>query len=236
MLAGIAGGCDGVVWDLGNSSDGAAGLDAPIQNDDNPDGAVTPPPPGTFTVAPGAPWPFCVNGQCSEPWLHCNTSPSTNAGLCVPCIHNNGNANAMQCSMDAPDSRLGVCDLMAGDLFENQCVECLDQHDCGDNEVCSAYQCVPVCLNGIACPRSANRCDNTRSICVACTSAGDCSMNESCNIETGRCVACASDGDCQQVFKPRCDIRDNTCVECLTSADCNGAVCDPQTQTCVASM
>jgi hypothetical protein len=238
ILVAFASGCDGVVWELDDTVDAAAPFDGATPNDnERGDGAMSFPP-DSFTVAPGAPWPFCVNGQCSEPWLHCETNANaTNAGLCVPCIHNgSNNNNAMQCPEDATESRLGVCDLMPGDPFENQCVECLDQHDCGDNEVCNAYQCVSVCLNGISCPKSsANTCDRTRSICIACSKADDCPSGESCNIDTGRCGDCASDGDCHQPSQPKCDVRDNACVECRTSADCNGAVCDPQTQMCVDS-
>jgi len=223
LLCGVAGGgCEGLVWNLGGTRDAAAGVDAAIAVDEHDDAAV--PPPDTSTVAQGAPWPLCVNGQCSQPWLHCDA----NAGLCVPCVHN---INSMQCPMDAPHTWLGVCDLVPGDPFEDQCVECLDSHDCGDNEVCNAYQCIPVCLNGMSCPGSRSMCDRTRSLCVSCFSPNDCQHGESCNSDTGAC-GCASDSDCQPP-EVKCDLRDNECVECLTSADCNGGVCDPQTQTCL---
>lgn len=215
--------CDGVVWTLpeGGMAPGAEGPSA----FDGSHGDAMPPPFDTSVLTPGDPWPSCVNGQCSEPWLHCNGTTN----LCVPCIHN---TNSTQCPTDAPYSWLTVCDLLAGDLFENQCVECVDQHDCGDNEVCEEYQCISVCQSGLSCPKtSANYCDRTRSICVACLSTSDCSMGQSCNTYTGRCGECASDADCP-AFRPRCDLRDNECVECITSADCSGAVCDPQTQTC----
>lgn len=100
------------------------------------------------------------------------------------------------CEGDTP-----VCDAARG-----ACVQCLEQGDCDDGQVCA--------------PDGA---------CVQCTSDADCTDPAAayCNVEQGRCERCISDSVCARLGDtPACDEVSGRCVAC--TADTEAEQCGEQ--------
>ncbi len=181
----------------------------------NDSGAVGPSgPDADWPEGDGGPWGACVDDGCLA-GLHCNTS----SGQCVPCLEDT----------NCTDQTLTVCDLTPRDPFENFCVECVQDEDCGQDEECLTNQCVQSCSSGRDCKASAATCD--RDLCISCRQSSDCDKGKVCSGVTGRCGECTVDSDCPS-YKSRCDPRTNICERCLSNADCGGGFCDLLTESC----
>ena len=92
-----------------------------------------------------------------------------------------------QCSGDTPH-----CNQATG-----KCVECLDELQCSDGQVCKSGSCVPGC-------------SKTKPIC------GDAGL---CDTDTGQCSLCQQDSDCPDAKNPRCEAGSGKCVPCLPDND-----------------
>ena len=84
---------------------------------------------------------------------------------------------------------------------DGSCVQCVDNQQCGANQICDTY----------------------KKVCVQCTQKSDCPSGFTCN-QTGECEAtCTQKSDCAE--SKFCSTG-KKCVDCLADTDCaNGLVC-----------
>jgi hypothetical protein len=115
-----------------------------------------------------------------------------------------------------------VCDPLLG-----VCVGCLFDSDCGENEHCTDYGCVPFtpCDSSLDCVDSPDGliCSSTSGECVSCEIDADC-LDGDAHCAAGACVpfsACTNSLDCIETDgKPICDNSIGECVTCVSEADC----------------
>lgn len=164
----------------------------------------------------------------------------TRDGVCVECLTSaecTGNFGASRCGAEgrcAPCSSDNDCSLVGNernsclllDGGNNRCVECIDNDQCTNGEVCGtddsgdAYEC------------------------VECSSSADCTNPAASRCEANQCVACQVDDDCNGIDTTPgasgglalsvCDA--GACVECTgfrfdSCADGRNA-CDSATRQC----
>jgi len=111
---------------------------------------------------------------------------------------------------------------------DEDCVECEEDKDCPEGEVCEDNKCVD-CRSNWDCPEG-RACKDGK--CVDCTSKQDCFWFEVCDPETKRCVDCLEDGDCSE-DAPICNTETNKCVGCLEDTQCiEGEFCNPDSLEC----
>lgn len=128
---------------------------------------------------------------------------------------------------------ISFCDVATG-----QCVECLNDMQCGRGRICDEQNgnvCRFVCFNG-SCGRN-GVCDPAINACVDCLASTDCDNGEVCDLSDRTCVECLSDNDCAgSPSAPRCNTASNTCVGCTGDAECGaGRICEPNAQQCVST-
>lgn len=185
----------------------------------------------------------CLGGECT---VRCDSSGS---GLCPERLQS-CEANicrAIDC-LNEQECFPGFCQL--GDLpSENRCIQCRDEGDCENNELCidnicrecatdahcternpsgQEFYCVESrcarCRVDAHCPLGV--CDDS-GVCVECTDNSMCASGV-CNDR--RCVECNLASDCLSGFGCRFD---GVCRQCAVDGDCsNGLRCNSDTGIC----
>ena len=102
------------------------------------------------------------------------------------------------------------------------CVECLEASDCGANQGCVQWQCVPLvaCKSDADCSQPAPYCDPVRAVCVECYEDAQC--------DGGKCLnnACFAPCDNGCPEGAVCLEDQQICVQCIDDSGC------PDTQWC----
>jgi len=202
----------------------------------------------------------CVDGSCVDGIppcgaLICLPFDNPDGYICVECDNDTDCDDGLFCTgYDFCDN--GTCYSMGDpctlpngqpaafgpicDEENDQCVECLTDDNCTDNETpfCVANTCVECrdnedCSDPLFC-NGAEFCDNGTCMQGEPPCEGD---NETplCNEELDQCVECFTDRECDNET-PRCD--GVMCVECLDELDCAVGEdcvegwCEPQQSDC----
>ena len=79
-------------------------------------------------------------------------------------------------------------------------------------------------------------CDRRTQTCVGCLDESDCAVGEYCDPDSQECVTGCWDSDGCDDPTPHCDQGAHVCVACLLDEHCDGAVCDPDTLSCVGCL
>jgi Cys-rich repeat protein len=167
-------------------------------------------------VGPPTPEPCSISEPCAD-GLVCA------AGTCVaPCSDDSCGAT-------------GFCDENTG-----TCVQCRDNVDCPDGQVCNAFtrECtsdVAGCTGDQDCDRGL--CDTARGACVDCLDDGDCGDGQVCDTLTRSCITrqgCTSDFNCSGAT-PVCETNTAVCVQCFADVHCASGTCDTISRTCLAA-
>ena len=117
-----------------------------------------------------------------------------------------------------------------------QCVECLENSDCGEGYECAYNRCefIPLCLDDSGCDEGYHCIDE---VCIRdpnyCLDSNFCQTGYICQEHV--CVQspnyCTNDGDCEDGY---CLMRTNTCYECMADFQCEPEFsCIEGTRTCV---
>jgi Cys-rich repeat protein len=167
-------------------------------------------------VGPPTPGPCSISEPCAD-GLVCAD------GACVaPCTADSCGA-------------AGFCDDNTG-----TCVQCRDNTDCPDGEVCNAFtrECtsaVAGCTGDQDCDRGF--CDTGSGACVDCLDDGDCGEAQVCDTLTRSCITqqgCTSDFNCSGTT-PVCETNSAVCVQCFADVHCASGTCDTISRTCLAA-
>ena len=93
-----------------------------------------------------------------------------------------------------------------------------------------------VCATDEDCASLGQYCDIPTSLCEACTTNAQCSLEATlptCDVATKACRACATHEDCVgAVGGALCDVDSGQCVQCFTDASCGSGTCDVTTNRC----
>ena len=93
-----------------------------------------------------------------------------------------------------------------------------------------------VCATDEDCASLGQYCDIPTSLCEACTTNAQCSLEATlptCDVATKACRACATNEDCVgAVGGALCDVDSGQCVQCFTDASCGSGTCDVTTNRC----
>jgi hypothetical protein len=95
--------------------------------------------------------------------------------------------------------------------YIDDCVECLTDDNCGNDN-----------------------CDPVAHVCVKCVTSGDC-MNDRPYCHESECVECLESANCGD-DSLTCDLRDNRCKpRCVSDDGCSGSktICSPSSELCV---
>ena len=127
--------------------------------------------------------------------------------------------------------------------YRRVCVDCVNNGDCGDGEVCvhNACEARPTCDDSLDCPSTDLVCvtqgggdpgpgpgPESRGLCLECETAADCAEDESC-VDNACVRGCDSDKDCTPLGL-LCDFDTGSCVACLDSSGClDGEYCSDGT-------
>jgi hypothetical protein len=135
--------------------------------------------------------------------------------------------------------------------FRHVCVDCVNNVDCGEGEVCVHSECEMrgSCEDSLDCPSLDLVCVETgggpgpqQGLCLECAGTEDCGEEESC-VDNACVRGCASDKDCTPLGL-LCNFESGSCVECLASdrcaegeycgdGTCHEAVCTPGDSVCL---
>lgn len=167
-------------------------------------------------VGPPTPGPCSLSEPCTD-GLVCAD------GACVE-----------PCSADSCGAA-GFCDENTG-----TCVQCRDNTDCPDGQVCNAFtrECtsdVAGCTGDDDCDRGF--CDTARGACVDCLDDDDCGEGQVCDTLTRSCITqqgCTSDFNCSGAT-PVCETNTAVCVQCFADVHCASGTCDTISRTCLAA-
>lgn len=127
----------------------------------------------------------------------------------------------MFCATAPVDCGAELCDAETG-----ACVECIEDDDCTEPQICVDHACVPPCTSDAACDDGLD-CTND-----ACTDQNTCENTSTCPEETphcsaGGCVECIEDADCDD------GLGCNGEEACADAACQPGEPpCDPCTESC----
>ncbi|MEZ4442585.1 MAG: hypothetical protein R3B72_26060 [Polyangiaceae bacterium] len=119
--------------------------------------------------------PICVLGSCEECGKNADCPPME---LCNPATHQcqspcNGNQGCNQGPADICDPNTGLC------------VECLNDNQCGGDQLCSPDGVCVDCLSNNDCGNNNPICDPTQGQCVECVFNGDCNGDPCIDNECG---------------------------------------------------
>ena len=138
-------------------------------------------------------------GPCLEFLVSCGDCHDCPPKVVSRCFcSNNGDCDI--CEECGPD---GLCRPKCPGLCDENgaCVDCVDNNDCPNNQVCIGGSC--------GCPPGANL---VNGVCIECTSDSDCEL----------CETCSNDGQCIPKTCPgACNPNTGECVECVNSGDCD---------------
>lgn len=176
----------------------------------------------------GAGLPSCAGGltcqacpgggsQCTPDGECCGAQINCGGGLCIPDA-------AGACCPDSPEC---PANLPACDPDDNRCKECVEDDDCGNNQVCDANECVcNGCQIGQTCFASGDA--NPNNPCQICSPFGSATgfspnAGANCGAAPSECSAqdtCSAAGLCQ----PNHRTSGTTC----SGGECDGAgSCEP---------
>jgi hypothetical protein len=139
----------------------------------------------------------------------------------------NGGAAGMPCTAASCTGAKPVCDSST-----KMCRGCISSNECGGTDA-GALLCAPsgecvACVSAGDCTVATKPvCDQTTNMCRACVGSSDCSHPDGgaalvCDMPSGACVACVMNSDCATATKPICNTTTNTCRACATDGECGG--------------
>ncbi len=159
----------------------------------------------------------CLEARCDDGVLNGEETDVDCGGPdCPPC------ETEMLCVLDT-DCLSDICD-------DEQCVECVETADCGDNQTCEDIYCI--CSDErsdeVICTEESAACGAVIDVCGETVECGDCDGGDIC--EDNACVEppeCQSSADCNESDHV-CDAGHCVCQESRTDE----AICDDEGAQC----
>lgn len=183
----------------------------------------------------GAPSSECEeDGECTGEDEVCDLYD----GVCVDACENSedcgegacrfSTGHCLECADDPDCGEQEVCDDAAEPPV---CRECMIDLDCPGELVCTGeFECVE-CLDHAVCPGPFTPfCDVEANMCVRCAEDGQCPPGQVCDLEGDDCVECLDDGDCPEEYE--CD-EANLCSGCEDHEECPDGFCRESDSVCV---